>query len=145
MTINTTRRDDNLPRRDARCAVSGHIGSRGAGSRVARAAIWLGCAVVSAIPMATTASAHVKWFVICNASDDPLPPQAVFTPTFWLFSALFVTVLYVGCAIEQTKLGASLSRLLDRSTEPLHNRMDGLLPPVPPVSFTLLWPYGPLI
>src|SRR5258708_26198124 len=70
MTIDTTRRDDNLPMRDAKCAVSGRIGSRGAGSRVASAAIWLGCAVVSAIPMATTASAHVKWFVICNASED---------------------------------------------------------------------------
>src|SRR5467141_2663131 len=76
MTIDTTRRDDNLPLLDAKCAVSGRIGSRGAGSRAATAAIWLGCAVVSAIPMATTASAHVKWFVTCNASDDPLPPQA---------------------------------------------------------------------
>src|SRR5260370_31259402 len=145
MTIDTTRRDDNLPVRDAKCAVSGHIGSRGAGSRVASAAIWLGCAVVSAIPMATTASARVKWFVICNASDNPLPPQAVFTPTFWLFSVLFVTVLYVGCAIEQTKLAASLSRLLDRSTEPLHKRMDGLLRAVAAVSFTLLWADGGVI
>src|SRR5260370_21715534 len=83
-------------------------------------------------------SAHVKWFVICNASDDPLPPQAVFTPTFWLFSALFVTVLYVGCAIEHTKLGASLSRLLDRSTQPLHKRLDGLQRAVATVSLTLL-------
>ena len=101
--------------------------------------------MVSAIPMATTASAHVKWFVTCNASDDPLPPQAVFTPTFWLFSALFVTVLYVGCAIEQTKLGASLSELLDRWTEPLHRRTDGLLRAVAAVSFTLLWADGDCI
>jgi hypothetical protein len=67
-----------------------------------QAAIWLGCLVVSAIAWATEASAHVKWFVTCNASDDPLPPAAVFTPTFWLFAALFVTVLFVGCAIEDT-------------------------------------------
>ncbi len=101
--------------------------------------------MIGAIPMATTASAHVKWFVTCNASDDPLPPQAVFTPTFWLFSALFVTVLYVGCAIEQTKLGTSLSRLLDRWTEPLHKRTDGLLRAVAAVSFTLLWADGDCI
>src|SRR5258706_16409705 len=138
MTIDTTRRDDNLPLLDAKCAVSGRIGSRGAGSRAATAAIWLGCAVVSAIPMATTASAHVKWFVTCNASDDPLPPQAVFTPTFWLFSALFVTVLYVGCAIEQTKLGTSLSRLLHPLTGTLHQPTDGLLRAVAAGSFTLL-------
>jgi hypothetical protein len=101
--------------------------------------------VVSAIPMATTASAHVKWFVTCDASNDPLPPQAVFTPTFWLFSALFVTLLYVGCAIEETRLGASLSRLLDRCTAPLHNRTDGLLRAVAAISFTLLWADGGVI
>src|SRR6266853_1432336 len=145
MTIDTTRQDDNSPMLDAKCAVSGRTGSRGAGSRAATAAIWLGCAMVGAIPMATTASAHVKWFVTCNAADDPLPPQAVFTPTFWLFSALFVTVLYVGCAIEQTKLGTSLSRLLDRWTEPLHKRTDGLLRAVAAVSFTLLWADGDCI
>src|SRR5216684_117145 len=145
MTIDTTRQDDNSPMLDAKCAVSGRTGSRGAGSRAATAAIWLGCAMVGAIPMATTASAHVKWFVTCNAADDPLPPQAVFTPTFWLFSALFVTVLYVGCAIEQTKLGASLSELLDRWTEPLHRRTDGLLRAVAAVSFTLLWADGDCI
>ncbi len=101
--------------------------------------------MVSAIPMATTASAHVKWFVTCNAADDPLPPQAVFTPTFWLFSALFVTLLYVGCAIEETKLGTSLSGLIDRWTEPLHKRADGLLRAVAAVSFTLLWADGDCI
>ena len=95
--------------------------------------------------MATTASAHVKWFVTCNAADDPLPPQAVFTPTFWLFSALFVTLLYVGCAIEETKLGTSLSGLIDRWTEPLHKRADGLLRAVAAVSFTLLWADGDCI
>ena len=101
--------------------------------------------MVSAIPMATTASAHVKWFVTCNAADDPLPPQAVFTPTFWLFSALFLTLLYVGCAIEETKLGTSLSGLIDRWTEPLHKRADGLLRAVAAVSFTLLWADGDCI
>jgi hypothetical protein len=110
-----------------------------------QAAIWLACLVVSAIALASEASAHVKWFVTCNASDDPLPPAAVFTPTFWLFSALFVVVLYVGCAIEDTKLGAAISRLLDQFTAPLHQRTDGLLRAVAAVSFTLLWADGGII
>jgi hypothetical protein len=139
MSIDTTR-DRNLPTPDA-----GRPGSGRARSRVATAAIWLGCLGISAIAMTTAASAHVKWFVTCNASDAPLPPQAVFTPTFWLFSALFVTLLYVGCAIEETKLGAALSRLLDRCTAPLHERTDGLLRAVAAVSFTLLWADGGVI
>ena len=115
------------------------------GSRAASAAIWLGCLLVSAIPFATSASAHVKWFVTCNAADEPLPLQAVFTPTFWLFSALFATVLYAGCVIEETKLGGALSGLLDRWTEPLHKRSDGLLRGVAAVSFALLWADGGVI
>src|SRR5437899_10560010 len=95
--------------------------------------------------MATAASAHVKWFVMCDSSDHPLPPQAVFTPTFWLFSALFVTAFSVGCAFEETALGATLSRLLDRWTEPLHKRTDALLRAVAAVSFALLWADGAVI
>jgi hypothetical protein len=110
-----------------------------------RAATWLACLALSATALATEASAHVKWFVTCDASDDPLPPAAVFTPTFWLFSSLFVTLLYGGCAIEETKLGASVSRLLDHWTEPLHQRTDGLLRAVTAVSFTLLWADGNII
>ena len=141
MSIDHARtQDHNLTMLDARCA-----GARRPASRVAMSAIWLGCLVINAIPMATAASAHVKWFVTCDSSNDPLPPQAVFTPTFLLFSVLFVTVFSVGCAIEETKLGAFLSRLLDRWTEPLHKRTDALLRAVAAVSFALLWADGGVI
>jgi len=124
---------------------AGRARFRRARSRVTTSAIWLACLVTSAIPLATAASAHVKWFVTCDAANDPLPPQAVFTPTFWLFSALFVTLFYVACAIEETTFGAFLSRLLDRWTEPLHRRADGLLRAVAAVSFALLWADGDCI
>jgi hypothetical protein len=161
MSIDTITRDETSPllgltrnlraeaasclRASGRTPRGGRGGGRGHIRLSWQAATWLGCLAVSAIALATEASAHVKWFVRCNPSDDPLPPAAVFTPTFWLFSALFVTLLLVGCAIEQTKLGASLSRLLDRWTEPLHKRTDGLLRAVAAVSFTLLWADGNII
>jgi hypothetical protein len=161
MSIDTITRDESSPlpgpTRNLRDQRANFLSARGRTPRARRgggrghiqwrwqAATWLGCLMVSAIPFATAASAHVKWFVTCNVSDDPLPPAAVFTPTFWLFSALFVTLLYVGCAIEETKLGASLSRLLDQWTEPFHKRIDGLLRAVTAVSFTLLWADGNII
>ena len=46
-------------------------------------------------PLAMVAEAHVKWFVPCNTSDNPIPLSAVLTSTFQLFAALFV-VLYCG-------------------------------------------------
>ena len=45
--------------------------------------------------LAMVAEAHVKWFVPCNTSDNPIPPSAVLTSTFQRFAALFV-VLYCG-------------------------------------------------
>jgi hypothetical protein len=114
-------------------------------SSVAMIAVWLGCLVISAIPMATAAYAHVKWFVTCNSSEAPLPLQAVFTPTFWLLLALFVMLFSVACVIEETSFGALLSKLLDRWTEPLHRRTDALLRAVAAVSFALLWADGSVI
>jgi hypothetical protein len=46
--------------------------------------------IVCSIAGATSAAAHVKWFVNCNVSDDPLPPYVVFMTTFFQFLALFL-------------------------------------------------------
>jgi hypothetical protein len=115
------------------------------GSRIATTAILTVCLVAALIVTATPASAHVKWFARCNPSDDPLPLNEVFTTTFWLFVALFVSLFSVTCAIENTALGALLSRLLDHWTEPLHRHADVLLRAVAAVSFVLLWANGSVI
>src|SRR5215475_5593316 len=105
----TTMWDRNLPRPDVKCVRP----------RIAMIAVWLGCLVINAIPMATAASAHVKWLVTCNPSDDPLPIQAVFKTPFWLFSALFVLLFYLACVVEETSLGTFALNLLNRCTSSL--------------------------
>ena len=107
--------------------------------------LFVGCLIASLPLTVAAADAHVKWFVNCDASYDPLPAQAVFTSTFFLFSTLFLILLYLGCAAERTALGASISRLLDRYTAQLHRRADDLLRSVAAVSFALLWADGGLI
>jgi hypothetical protein len=116
-----------------------------AGPAMTAAAIWLGSFLINAIPTATPASAHVKWFVPCDASSDPLPLSEVFTPTFWLFTTLFATVFAAACAIERTAVGAFLSRTLDGWTAPLHRQRDVLLRAVAAVFFALLWADGSVI
>jgi hypothetical protein len=106
---------------------------------------FVGCLVVSLILTATSASAHVKWFVVCNVSDTPLPIGAVFTTTFVLCAALFLILFYFACEIEQTSFGAAISRALNHRTECLHRRTDDLLRAVAAVSFALLWADGGLI
>jgi hypothetical protein len=120
-----------------------HAGSRRA--RLARSTVIVGCLVVGAIPMATVADAHVKWFVTCNVSDEPLPLPAVFTPAFWLLSALFVTLFSLACAAAQTAFGAILARRLDRWSEPLHRRADEFLRAAAAIAFALLWADGGVI
>jgi hypothetical protein len=119
--------------------------ARRAGSRIATPMIFVGCLVINAIPMATAAHAHVKWFVACDASEQPLPLRAVLTPTFWLFSTLFVALFYLACRAEQTAVGAALSSHIDRCTGHLHRRTDDLLRAAAAVSFALLWADGGLI
>src|SRR5258708_282986 len=115
------------------------------GLNIMKPVLFAGCLIVSLPLTSTTATAHVKWFVTCNVSDDPLPAHAVFTATFLLFFTLFLIVLYLGCVAERMTLGANISQLLDRFAAPLHRRADDLLRSVAAVSFALLWADGGLI
>ena len=116
--------------------------ARCVGSRFTKVLIFSGCLVVNFVSMTRIAFAHVKWFVPCTVSDDPLPVQAAFTTTFFLFSALFLALFYLACAAEQTEFGAMFSRFLDRVTEPLRHRVDDLLRAAAAVFFALLWAQG---
>jgi hypothetical protein len=118
---------------------------RPAESRIAKIALWTGCAATALVSTSTAASAHVKWMVTCDASEDPLPLQAVFTATFWLFAALALWLFFVACVVEDTPFGTSLSDLLDRWTASLHQRADALLRAAVAVSFTVLWADGSVI
>jgi hypothetical protein len=121
------------------------LGVEIARSPVTMPVVLFGCLVINLFPMASVAAAHVKWFVTCESSDNPIPLQAVFTTTFWLFSALFVSLFYLACKVEQTAIGAFLAGLLDRATKSLHDRADVLLRAVAAVSFSLLWADGSVI
>ena len=115
------------------------------GLKMMKPALFAGCLIGSLPLTSTTAAAHVKWFVNCNVSDNPLPVQAVFTTTFFVFFGLFLILLYLGCVAERTALGANVSQLLDHHTAELHRRADDLLRSVAAVSFALLWADGGLI
>jgi len=119
---------------------------RGALEARARATFTLLAALAAGLILtAGTAQAHVKWFVACDVSDDPLPLRAVFTPTFWLFWSLFVVVFCCAWIFERSRFGVLLQDFLNRWTDPLHRRDDHLLRAVTAVSFALLWADGSLL
>jgi hypothetical protein len=116
-----------------------------AGSRISTFAIWIGCFAVTLIATTTPASAHVKWLVTCNPSDDPLPLQAVLTGPFWLFSSLFLVLFYSACEIEDMRAGSYVSGMLDRATASVRQHADTLLRAAMAVFFALLWADGSTI
>jgi len=106
---------------------------------------FIACQGIVSIPLADVAAAHVKWFVACEPSDSPVPMQAVLTERLLLFSALFISLFYVACKIEQAAIGRFLTALLERATTFLRERLDVLLRAVAAVSFSLLWVDGTVI
>ena len=61
------------------------LNAQGMAFRLTTPVVFVGGLLVSLIAMADSAWAHVKWFVACNVSDDPLPVGAVLTMKFFLF------------------------------------------------------------
>ena len=106
---------------------------------------FVACHVIGSISLAGVADAHVKWFVACEPSDSPIPLQTVLTERLLLFSALFISLFYVACKIEQTAIGGFLMALLERATTFLRERVDVLLRAVAAISFSLLWVDGTVI
>jgi len=114
-------------------------------SSAARLFAVVACLVTCVVLSASSAHAHVKWFVTCEPSNRPVPLQAVLTERFWLFSALFIALFFVACKAEQTAIGAFLNECLDRATIFLRERADVLLRAVAAVSFSLLWVDGSVV
>lgn len=129
MGINrTVSRERNRPGRNCK-----HVATR-----LRKATAFVSCLAINAFPMATTASAQDRWFALCM-SDGPLRIEKVFTTTFFLCAALFLTLFYFVCAIEQTAFGAAFARFLDRCTESVRRYREPLLRAVSAVSFAMLW------
>jgi hypothetical protein len=113
--------------------------------RAATLVAFIACQVIGSIPLAGVAAAHVKWFVTCEPSDSPIPLRVVLTERLLLFAALFISLFYVACKIEQSAIGRFLMALLERATTFLRERLDVLLRAVAAVSFSLLWVNGTVI
>lgn len=114
-------------------------------SKFLRPLVLSGLFAACSIGTATRAAAHVKWFVNCNVSDATLPLYAVFTPTFFQYLGLFLSLFTFACIAERTALGSLILGLLDRCTAPLHRRADDLLRAATAISFALLWADGTII
>ena len=80
-------------------------------SRVATPAVLACCLAIYLFPLATVAEAHVKWFVPCNTSDNPIPLSAVLTSTFWLFVRALLRHVVRGGRPARERHGAAGNRL----------------------------------
>jgi hypothetical protein len=81
--------------------------------------------VLLACSWASPASAHVKWFAPYIVEATPRPIIATLTDIwFWTAIALVLLFLVATRSVEDTRLGAAVTDVMDRVTHPLWNRLD---------------------
>src|SRR5476649_1332349 len=73
-------------------------------------------AIVVNAALASSASAHVKWFCGFNVAGQPRGLENILCPDFELLFGLSILALMTGCLAEGTSLGAAMIRAMDRAT-----------------------------
>lgn len=111
--------------------------------RFAVTAALLGVVLAAVLP--ADAFAHVKWFAPYDVAQQPLPLRQVFTPAFWQYIATAAILLWLLSYMERTKLGAIITRSIDRLSAGLRPRIEALYRGGTAVFFTALWVLGNII
>ncbi len=92
---------------------------------------------------ASSAHAHVKWFAPYIVEAKPRPITATLTdPWFWIAIALVLFFLVATRFVEDTKVGARLTELMDRATDPLWNRLDDFIRAIIAMFFVAIFAVG---
>ncbi len=97
------------------------------------------------VPLATEASAHVKWFCAFDVAGQPRGLEQVLCADFEWLVALSVLCLMFGCLAEGTPLGTALLNALDRVTSRIRADTETLVRATLGFFFVSLWSLGGII
>jgi hypothetical protein len=98
--------------------------------------------VLASLPLASPASAHIKWFAAFEVAGQPRLLERVVGPDFVALSLLALTILLFGCILDRTPLGGTIARALDRITLVIRVNADVLLRAIAAFFFIALWTIG---
>lgn len=119
-----------------------HLGGVRRRSTVTQRGVSLGLLAPVLVFLAEPAYAHIKWFAPYNVAGQPRVLEKVFGLDFIALSALAVAIMLVGCILDRTTLGGTISRALDRVTVGIRVNADLLLRATCGFLLVALWTMG---
>src|SRR5476649_2836967 len=102
-------------------------------------------AIVVNAALASSASAHVKWFCGFNIAGQPRGLENVLCPDFEFLFGLSVLALMAGCLLEGTNVGAAMIRAMDRTTTFLRDHTEVLFRAGVAFFFIAIWAIGGIL
>jgi hypothetical protein len=107
------------------------------------AAIPLACLIDTVL--AGSASAHVKWFCAYNVAGQPVGLENVLCPDFEFLTGLSVLGLMTGALLENTIVGNSMLRALDRTTRYARENIETIFRAACAFFFISIWAIGGIL
>ncbi len=108
-------------------------------------AVSIPLAVMVNAALATSASAHVKWFCAFDVAGQPRGLENVLCPDFEVLLGLCILALMMGCLVEGSTLGAALIRSLDRATQFVRDNTEMLFRAGAGFFFIAIWALGGIL
>lgn len=102
-------------------------------------------ALLTYLVLAGTASAHVKWFCAYDVAGAPLGLENVLCPDLEWLVGLSLLALMAGCLLEETDLGRSMLRSIDRVTAPIEQHTETMFRAGTAFFFISIWALGGII
>src|ERR1700682_4260814 len=104
-------------------------------------------AFVAIFSLASTqgAGAHVKWFCAYDVAGQPRGLENVLCQDFELLIGIAIFGLLIGCMIEGTPLGGSMTRALNRVTNILRVHSELAIRAVCGFFFVAIWAMGGIL
>lgn len=91
------------------------------------------------------ASAHVKWFCAYDVAGQPRGLENVLCQDFELLVGIAILCLLIGCLVEGTPLGQSMTRALNRVTNALRVHSELVVRAVCGFFFISIWAVGGIL
>ena len=107
------------------------------------AAIALACPIDTVL--AGSASAHVKWFCAYDVAGQPVGLENVLCPDFEFLAGLSILGLMTGSVLENTIVGNSILRALDRATRVVRENIETIFRAACAFFFISVWAIGGIL
>ena len=92
--------------------------------------------------LASSASAHVKWFCAFDVAGQPVGLDNVLCPDFGTLTGLSIVALMIGCLVEGTTVGTAMVDALNQATRLIRENLELIARAACAFFFIAIWGMG---